>query len=197
MGVTEYDADGNITNGVTPLSAMVYAWSSGGGAAAATGDFVAGQSKAFGFGFTSDFLYVDLSVVAAGATSDTYRFFCDGTIINLGGGHSSLSDGRLNRFYGDLINVLYRGTVGGMPAMLVYSLDADSNGLLAGAFTPEDIAPFVGAPPAENTAIRTIDRSTLYAITSGEFQINIGPDAENKVYTIIFNGLPVMSVYYP
>jgi hypothetical protein len=106
------------------------------------------------------------------------------------------SDGRLNRFHGDLISVLYRGTVGGQPAIAVYGLDDESNGLLEGYFTLDDIAPYADSPPAENTAIRTIDQSTLYALTSGEFQINIGPDDEGKLYTVIFGGLPVAGVTF-
>lgn len=196
FGVIAYDADGKVTNSVTPLATAILVYSSTGEFVGSSWDYVAGQSVAFAFAFADGFTYTDIAV-EAGARSDTWRFHCNGVIENLGGGLSGLSDGRLNYYHGDLINVLYRSNVDSQPAIAVYGLDEDSNGIRRGYFTLDDIAPYIDNPPAVNTAIRTIDESTLYALTSGEFQINIGPDDEGKLYTVIFDGLPVTSVYYP
>ncbi len=35
---------------------------------------------------------------------------------------------------------------------------------------------------------------SLYKLSTGEFQINVGPDQENKVYTINFTGCPAEDV---
>jgi hypothetical protein len=39
----------------------------------------------------------------------------------------------------------------------------------------------------ENTLIKRADGIELYQLTSGELQFNAGPDANNKVYVMIFN----------
>ncbi len=39
----------------------------------------------------------------------------------------------------------------------------------------------------ENTLIKRADGVALYQLTSGELQFNAGPDANNKVYVMIFN----------
>jgi hypothetical protein len=36
---------------------------------------------------------------------------------------------------------------------------------------------------------------SFYILTTGEYQINIGPDASGKVYVVIFTGLPPTDVY--
>jgi len=53
----------------------------------------------------------------------------------------------------------------------------------------------VSAKPAEATLIETANGVSLYRLTSGEFQVNIGPDAEGKVEVHIFNRLPTRLAY--
>lgn len=103
------------------------------------------------------------------------------------------SDGRLNLNAGDLINVLYAGTdAQGKPAIDVYTVDGE-RGVYFGEFEYTLFEPYLDTPPAANTRIATVNKSTLYALSSGEFQINIGPDAEGKYGVVIFRGLPPTS----
>jgi hypothetical protein len=39
----------------------------------------------------------------------------------------------------------------------------------------------------ENTLVKRADGIALYQLTSGELQFNAGPDANNKVYVMVFN----------
>ncbi len=48
--------------------------------------------------------------------------------------------------------------------------------------------------PETNTLIRERGPIALYKLTSGEYQINVGPDAENKVHVINFTGCPAGNV---
>lgn len=53
------------------------------------------------------------------------------------------------------------------------------------------------AQPEENTLLVSSADGyiNIYLLTTGEYQINIGPDAEGKVTVIIFTGLPRTNVY--
>ncbi len=53
----------------------------------------------------------------------------------------------------------------------------------------------VAAKPAEATLIETASGVSLYRLSSGEFQVNIGPDAEGKIEVHIFNRLPTRLAY--
>lgn len=49
--------------------------------------------------------------------------------------------------------------------------------------------------PEHNMLIRERGPVALYKLTSGEYQVNVGPDAEGKVYTTTFTGCPAENVY--
>ncbi len=99
-------------------------------------------------------------------------------------------DGRLNPNAGDLLNVLYAGTdKSGKPVIDVYKVDGE-RGVYFDEFEYALFEPYLNAPPASNTRLASVDKATLYALASGEFQINIGPDAEGKYGVVIFRGLP-------
>ncbi len=42
----------------------------------------------------------------------------------------------------------------------------------------------------ENIVLEEVSGATLYYLMSGEYQLNVGPDHENKVHTINFTGCP-------
>ncbi len=44
--------------------------------------------------------------------------------------------------------------------------------------------------PETNTLIATYYEFSLYKLTSGEYQLNVGPDVEKKVKVIIWTGCP-------
>ncbi|MEQ8673691.1 MAG: hypothetical protein RLP44_11930 [Aggregatilineales bacterium] len=85
--------------------------------------------------------------------------------------------------------------VGGDTQVHVYDIDSNGNGSFLFAISDEDLAPFIASPPSVNTLIQSVGPASLYALTSGEFQLNYGPDAEGKTYVVIFNGIPATNVY--
>lgn len=108
------------------------------------------------------------------------------------------SDGRINMGRGDLINAIYNTRDdSGQPALGVWAIDADSKGIYTGRFAYELFEPYLDAPPSENTRLAVVGQTTLYALTSGEFQVVVGPDDEGKTYTTVFSGLPVRGAYQP
>ena len=46
------------------------------------------------------------------------------------------------------------------------------------------------ANPEKNTLISTYYEFSLYKLTTGEYQLNVGPDTEKKVKVIIWTGCP-------
>jgi hypothetical protein len=48
--------------------------------------------------------------------------------------------------------------------------------------------------PKKNTLIAQYYEYALYKLTSGEYQVNYGPDPENKIYVVIFRGCPATEV---
>ena len=67
----------------------------------------------------------------------------------------------------------------------VYGINQDSTGSLVFTATTEEIDA-VGTAPDENTLIEAHGNIRLYRLTTGEFQINAGPDAEGKEYILIW-----------
>jgi hypothetical protein len=46
------------------------------------------------------------------------------------------------------------------------------------------------AQPEQNIAVKENPLISLYKLTSGEFQVNAGPDADGKIYVVRFQGCP-------
>ncbi len=78
---------------------------------------------------------------------------------------------------------LYRTSTGSSSATYLFSI------------TQEDIAPFVAEHPAKNTLLASAEGVEVYVLTTGEIQINAGPDAEGKTHVKIFDGIPWTHVY--
>lgn len=75
----------------------------------------------------------------------------------------------------------------------VWRLGKNDEGLFAfkiDRFELEDLS----EAPEENTLIARRYDISFYHLTSGEFQINAGPDNEGKVFTIIFEGCPAQNI---
>lgn len=101
--------------------------------------------------------------------------------------------GQLSRFAFDdtrlstsMIWALYANTNG------IEVLDAQGQLLLKSTLTE---IRRVAAKPTEAALIETANGVSLYRLSSGEFQVNIGPDAEGKVEVHIFNRLPTRLAY--
>lgn len=84
----------------------------------------------------------------------------------------------------------------GRPMLQVYeTLNNDTNGDFAMTITQDDLAPFVGALPAENTMLKSQGHVRIFVLTTGEISILVGPDSEGKVHVKIFDGIPWSNVY--
>ena len=85
----------------------------------------------------------------------------------------------------------------GAPSLNLYDVDEDGNGTYALTITQDDIAPFDGNPPSENTEILTsIDGNIrVFVLNTGEIQVNSGPDEEGKIRVVIMDGIPPTNTY--
>lgn len=143
---------------------------------------------------SSALMYVEVRVTTHGITSNGVRIWCDGRVEFLG---AAADSPRLNYQNGDLIDALYVSTGSdGKGAIAVYAIDSNSAGRVAGVFEYSLFAPYLETPPAENTLLGRIDYASLYALTTGEFQIVISDPVEPKSYTTVFSAFPVSNVYY-
>jgi len=109
-----------------------------------------------------------------------------------GGDGPEPPDNRINWQMGDDIAAVYRDVDdAGKQALSVYEINEDAEGEFRFKVTMADLQPYLDNPPAHNTEIKSAGKATLYALTSGEFQISLGPNAEGKIYDLIFSTLPV------
>ena len=194
-GITVFDSDGTILNGTTGYS--VSAVFSNGNDAYNTISFPHLNNVAYSYSIKLDgtadtgFVYFYLTDYPS-VVSSTYVLDCTTStayVVREG-------DDRLNAGYGDLVDALYaRVGADGQWEIHIYSIDENSTGTLAGKFIYEDFAPYLDNPPAQNTRIGQVSHSTLYSLTTGEFQIDIVSPTEPKTYLIIFSGMPPRNIY--
>jgi len=108
-------------------------------------------------------------------------------------------DDRLNYQHGDLYAVLYASKdEAGDPAIDVYCVGEE--GGVFGFQIPGSAFTAVASPPAANTQVFESTACgvlvSAFVLTTGEYQINIGPDIEGKVDVIIFHGMPPDGIYF-
>jgi hypothetical protein len=78
----------------------------------------------------------------------------------------------------------------------VYVIDAEGNGTLALSVDPDSLDALPDFPETNTLIAQSADGFvSLYKLTTGEYQFNIGPDAEGKTRVIIFDGIPPSNVY--
>lgn len=199
LQVVAKDGDGNVINSASAVSMLLHFEADSGVVGIAAVSLQAGDAVPFAVSSASGTLtYAQVYATApdGSARSNTVQIRCDGTITNLGGGGLLGIDDRINRSHGDLINVLYvRADAQGAVGIQVYRVEGKT-GVYVDMFTASDFAPYLRTPPTQNTKIATLDRSTLYALASGEFQIAIGPDVEGKTYNVIFSGMPPKNIRF-
>ena len=107
-------------------------------------------------------------------------------------------DDRINWQHGDTDAVVYPAQDdAGNPALHVYCLDAAGNAFLGLNVTQDDIDAYPAQPDTNVEVARNDDCPvSFHILTTGEYQVNIGPDAEGQVREVIFTGLPPSDVYF-
>jgi hypothetical protein len=94
-------------------------------------------------------------------------------------------DSRLNWMFGDgSVGILYPGNDG---AVDLYIIDTEI--YISDFITPNDLAPYAGNPPAAPILIRSEGRIRVYVLSSGQIQVNFGPDDEGKLWVFVMNNL--------
>ena len=105
------------------------------------------------------------------------------------------SDGRLDTGVANLEVAIYPLLT--EPGLVFYGIDADGNGYPVFTITEDDVAGYETNPPAVNTLIKESADGyyQLWVLTTGELQLNIGPDAEGKTRVIIFDDIRPDTIY--
>lgn len=75
----------------------------------------------------------------------------------------------------------------------VFLLTGQDNGRRAFRVTPDEQAALPGAP-AENLMVDSYYEVAMYKLTTGEYQVNAGPDVNGKVYVVRFRGCPATDI---
>jgi hypothetical protein len=107
------------------------------------------------------------------------------------------TDGRINRFEPYAQAAIYTAAYGDGTGLHIYGLDdATGVGTLALEVTPAMIAAVPALPAANSLIAATPDgRIALYRLTTGEFQVNTGPNVEGYMDVVIFSELSPLSAY--
>jgi hypothetical protein len=98
----------------------------------------------------------------------------------------------LNCYGGFHVNTIVNAKTGTC-AIEVLGVDGRGRGYKAIYVTARELAKLPEFPE-ENTLIEQYYEYALYKLTSGEYQVNVGPMAENKVYVVTFTGCPATEV---
>ncbi|MBZ0285633.1 MAG: hypothetical protein K8L97_33185 [Anaerolineae bacterium] len=96
-------------------------------------------------------------------------------------------DGRLNYNHCDKI-AIYAVPDGESYGMRIYVVEPDGIGKLALTVSARDLALLTKQPDHIGTSAD--GKVIVYRLTSGEYQVNYGPDTEGKVFEFTFDGLP-------
>lgn len=95
---------------------------------------------------------------------------------------------------GDLVARIYAAFSGGLPALHIYCLGEGT--YLGLVVSSADLADYPERPASNTLVARSsVCPVAFYILTTGEYQVNIGPDREGKTYVTIFRGLPPSGVY--
>jgi hypothetical protein len=112
------------------------------------------------------------------------------------------ADGRLNCRIGDDYAIIYNAQDDhGHPSLHTYCVDATGNGILGMIVTSHDLED-IPPVPAANTLVKRADTKvcrapvSFWVLTTGEYQMNIGPDYKGDLIRMIFDGLPPQGRYF-
>ncbi len=97
---------------------------------------------------------------------------------------------------GDLWRLTPVQEAGNQFGLSIWRIDNNGKGYEAIYVTADELASLPDFPMENFLIDFTLDRYIqLYKLTSGEYQINIGPDIEGKVMEYIFIGIPPTKIY--
>lgn len=82
----------------------------------------------------------------------------------------------------------------GSCSILILDIDDDGRSSFALRRTAKQLAK-LPEQPEENVLVGEYYEIALYKLTSGEYQVNVGPDQEGKVFVLNFSGCPAENVY--
>ncbi len=74
-------------------------------------------------------------------------------------------------------------------AIDVFMVDGSSEGQFLFTVNAADFGSYLTNPPAQNMLIKQVGDVSVYVLTTGEVQVNYGPDAEGKSYVIIMSDI--------
>lgn len=140
---------------------------------------------------------VSTDVIEIDCATGTY------TILGSSGGSDETAstlpppDNRINWRSGDDYAVVYvRNDAEGNPMLEIYCIDENSQGNLTLLITESDVSA-ITTPPESNQLVAESDDCAVsfYVLTTGEYQINIGPDSEGKIVALIFQSLNLENLY--
>jgi len=95
-----------------------------------------------------------------------------------------------------IVPVLDRPDLSPDMGLVIWGINPVGEGYLAFA-VPSDVLAELPDHPDEAILIDSTDDGlyAFYQLTTGEYQLNIGPDFEGKVQVVIFDGIPPTTVY--
>ncbi len=107
-------------------------------------------------------------------------------------------DNRLNWGHGDHLGILYPSQdTSGNPSIELYCLNEQGAVFLGFHITFAMIAGYDTNPSVNTEVARNNDcPAAFYILDTGEYQVNIGPDAEGKTEVVIFNDLFGGDIYF-
>lgn len=106
----------------------------------------------------------------SGPTTNTFNF-----------ASAPINDGRIGNFGGD--GAVYSNTRDGIR---VYDIDPNLRGVLVIEMSIADLQDYIDNPRNDLLASSDDDQFKLYSLSSGEFQLNVGPDNKGEIQVVVF-----------
>jgi len=107
----------------------------------------------------------------------------------------------LNKGHGDIYAHIYFGQdSAGYPSLFAWCVNEGEGSLVATVRQPD--LQLIDALPSVDTLAQSYSGwpceapVEFYVLTTGEYQVNIGPDGEGKVSVMVFSGLPPTGTYF-
>jgi len=107
----------------------------------------------------------------------------------------------LNKGHGDNYAHIYFGQdSAGYPSLFVWCVNNGQGTLVATVRQPD--LQLIDPMPSQDSFVQSYSGYPcaapveFYVLTTGEYQVNIGPDGEGKISVMVFHGLPPEGVYF-